>query len=86
MSETAAMLPSEAEGTRRTLLHGTKLPLATWHRAARLMARERPVRLRELQAACGVSYKTAWRMRRILTDAVIASAEHSSRMQSLRGV
>lgn len=51
-------------------LQRTKLPLATWNRAASLIAAsERRVRLRDLRVVCGVSHKTAWRMRELLTDA-----------------
>lgn len=65
--------------SRGTALHGTKLPLDKWRRAATLLAAGGPrVRLRELQAACGVSHKTAWRMRSLLSDAAQALAEQGS--------
>jgi hypothetical protein len=61
-------------GTAGTGLHGSKVRLETWRRAAALCAAGEP-RIRDLQDACAVSYRTAWRMRQRLLDAAKALRE-----------
>jgi hypothetical protein len=49
---------------------GTKLPPETWWRAARLYdSTAGKVRLRALCESCGISHRTAWRLREYLRDA-----------------
>lgn len=45
-----------------TPLKGSKLPLAAWIKAAHLLNDHKPVTVREVQMALGVTYKTAWQM------------------------
>ena len=65
--------------TRGTMVHGTKLPTAIWLAAVReFTKRSGRIRIVELQQACGVSYKTAWRMRVVLRDAAAMIEERFS--------
>lgn len=64
--------------TRGTLLHGTKLRMEAWLAAAELyVSVQGNIKLRELQEACGVSHKTAWRMRSTLRDLDLYLTEKS---------
>ncbi|NEW92763.1 hypothetical protein DY468_12445 [Rhodopseudomonas sp. BR0M22] len=51
-----------------TPLKGSKLPLAAWIKAAHLLNAHKPVTVREVQMALGVTYKTAWQMVRKLLE------------------
>ena len=56
----------------------SKLPREIWSQAAALFDREAgKVRLRVLCAECGVSHRTAWRMREHLRDARQFATERS---------
>lgn len=49
---------------------GSKLDGAIWQDAARIFAdRHERITLRELRVECGISHKTAWRLRGTLRDA-----------------
>jgi hypothetical protein len=60
-------------GTRGRLARrprNSKLALETWRRAAELVAEHGGnVPLKRIEAACGVSHRTAWRLRNLLRDA-----------------
>lgn len=45
-----------------TPLAGSKLPLRTWVQAAHLLNSHKPITVREVEKALGVTYKTAWQM------------------------
>jgi hypothetical protein len=68
----------QPSATAGTALHGSKVRLETWRRAAALCAAGRP-RVSDLQAVCAVSYRTAWRMRQRLLDAAGALSERAPR-------
>ncbi len=54
-----------------TPLEGSKLPLAAWLRAAHMLnTSPKPVTVREVERALGVTYKTAWHMVQKLLEAV----------------
>ncbi len=66
---------------------GTKLRHTVWWQAAALFDREAgKVLLRTLCAECGVSHRTAWRMRESLRDAaqIVAARDRAARIASNR--
>lgn len=61
--------PGGTCGTAGTELHGTKLSIERWAKAARLYTRrDGLVTLSEIQVACKVSHRTAWRVRAKLRE------------------
>jgi hypothetical protein len=59
---------------------GSKLKPQKWRDAATIFAERREhITLRELGTLCGVSHKTAWRMRDIFRDAAQVIREQSYR-------
>jgi hypothetical protein len=59
---------------------GSKLKAQVWREAARLFVDHREkITLRELSAECGISHKTAWRMRDIFRDAAQVLREQNHR-------
>ena len=65
--------------TRGTIVHGTKLSLRVWLKAVELFARQPEISIHDLGRVCGVSYKTAWRMRTLLRETLSFVLEHESR-------
>lgn len=58
----------------------SKLDADTWARAATLFAQSRGhIRLRVLCTECGVSHRTAWRMREALRDSAMILQESGGR-------
>jgi hypothetical protein len=59
---------------------GSKLKAQVWREAARLFVQHQErITLRELSAECGISHKTAWRMRDIFRDAAQVVREQNHR-------
>ncbi|MEA2464787.1 MAG: transposase, partial [Acidobacteriota bacterium] len=52
--------------TAGTLLERTRIPIQTWIRAALLLCAYTDLSVRQLQAELNVTYKTAWRLRRLI--------------------
>jgi AcrR family transcriptional regulator/transposase-like protein len=59
---------SHIHPTAGTVLERSRTPIPVWIAAARSLCAYPDLSARQLQAELGVSYKTAWRMRRVLLD------------------
>jgi predicted transcriptional regulator len=58
----------------------TKLALSIWHQAANVfVAQQGRLKLRVICEECGVSYRTAWRIREMLRDAAQVIREQDAR-------
>jgi hypothetical protein len=66
---------------------GTKLAPSVWQQAATLFAEyEGKLTLREIREECGVSHKTAWRIRELLRDAAHVIREKNARSSHIHHV
>lgn len=66
-----------------TVIENSSTSLLTWLFTAYLIISKPTITIKEIQAATGVSHKTAWRMRRLIRCALESVRDASTDMASV---